>query len=86
MTAIAAVAHHTIAVEFDTGDTVALAGLLERLTRIGDTLRWDATVEDPSVLTMPWKMAPRTEILTDGMIYEQPICEERKTPHMVNKY
>ena len=60
--------------------------VVERLTRVGDTLRWEATVEDPNVLTKPWKMTPRTEILTDGMIYEQPICEERETPHMVNKY
>src|SRR5712691_10875394 len=60
--------------------------VVERLTRIGNTLRWEATVEDPNVLTKPWKMTPRTEILTDGMIYEQPICEERETPHMVNKY
>jgi hypothetical protein len=60
--------------------------VVERLTRVGDTLRWEATVEDPNVLTKPWKMTPRTEILVDGMIYEQPICEERETPHMVNKY
>jgi hypothetical protein len=60
--------------------------VVERLTRIGDTLRWEATAEDPNVLTKPWKMTPRTEILIDGMIYEQPICEERETPHMVNKY
>ena len=60
--------------------------VLERLTRVGNTLRWEATVEDPNILTKPWKMTPRTEILTDGMIYEQPICEERETSHMVNRY
>ena len=60
--------------------------VVERLTRVGNTLRWEATVEDPGVLTKPWKMTPRTEILIDGMIYEQPICEERETSHMVNKY
>jgi hypothetical protein len=31
-------------------------------------------------------MIPRTEVLTEGMIYEQPICEERETEHIVNKY
>ena len=60
--------------------------VVERLTRIGDTLRWEATVEDPSVLSKPWKMTPRTEVLTEGLIYEQPICEERETSHIVNKY
>jgi len=60
--------------------------VVERLTRTGDTLRWEATVEDPNVLTKPWKMTPQTEVLTQDMIYEQPICEERETPHMVNQY
>jgi hypothetical protein len=60
--------------------------VVERLTRVGDTIRWEATVEDPNVLSKPWKMTTRTEVLTDGMIYEQPICEERETEHMVNKY
>jgi hypothetical protein len=60
--------------------------VVERLTRIGDTLRWEATVEDPNVLTKSWKMTPQTEILTQDMVYEQPICEERETPHIVNQY
>lgn len=60
--------------------------VVERLTRTGDSLRWEATVEDPNVLTKPWKMTPQTEILTQDMIYEQPMCEERETPHIVNQY
>lgn len=60
--------------------------VVERLTRKGDTLRWEATAEDPKVLTKAWVVTPRTEILTEGMIYEQPICEERETQHIVNKY
>jgi hypothetical protein len=60
--------------------------VVERYTRTGNTLRWEATVEDPNVLTKPWKMTPQTEILTQDMIYEQPICEERETPHIVDKY
>lgn len=60
--------------------------MVERLTRKGDTLRWEATVEDPSVLSKPWNMTPRTEVLTNTMIYEQPVCEERETEHIVNKY
>lgn len=60
--------------------------VVERYTRKGDTLRWEATVEDPNVLTKPWIMTPQIEVLTQEMIYEQPICEERETPHFVNKY
>ena len=60
--------------------------VVERYTRKGDTLRWEATVEDPNVLTKPWVMTPRTEILTKSMIYEEPICEEREAHHIVDKY
>ena len=60
--------------------------VVERYTRKGDTLRWEATVEDPNVLTKPWVMTPRTEILTHTMIYEEPICEERESKHIVNVY
>jgi hypothetical protein len=60
--------------------------VVERYTRKGDTLRWEATVEDPNVLSKPWVVSPQTEILADTMVYEQPICEERETPHLVNTY
>jgi len=60
--------------------------VVERLTRKGDTLRWEATVEDPNVLSKAWVMSPRTEILTDAMLYEEPICEDRETGHIVDKY
>jgi len=60
--------------------------VVERFTRTGDTLRWEATVEDPNVLSKPWKMTPRTQILTDNMLYEEPICEERESQHITDKY
>ena len=60
--------------------------VVERLTRKGDTLRWEATVEDSNVLTKPWVMTPRTELLRDSMLYEEPICEDRESAHIVNKY
>jgi hypothetical protein len=60
--------------------------VVERLTRKGYTLRWEATVEDPNVLSKPWVMTPRTVILTDTMLYEEPICEDRETGHIVDKY
>ena len=60
--------------------------VVERITRKGDTLRWEATAEDPNVLTKPWVMTPQTRILTDDMVYEQPICEEREAKHIVDRY
>jgi hypothetical protein len=35
----------------------------ERLTRKGNTLRWEATVEDPEYLQEPWVMTPQTVYL-----------------------
>jgi hypothetical protein len=60
--------------------------VVERYTRKGDTLRWEATAEDPGVLSKPWIVTPQTEVLANSMIYEQPVCEERETAHIVNKY
>lgn len=60
--------------------------VVERLTRTGNALRWEATAEDPNVLTKPWKMTPRTFLLTDAMLYEEPICEERESQHITDKY
>ena len=37
----------------------------ERLTRQGDTLRYEVTVEDPNVFTKPWVMNPRTIVLNE---------------------
>jgi hypothetical protein len=31
-------------------------------------------------------MAPRTEVLNDEMLYEEPICEERESQHITDKY
>ena len=50
----------------------------ERLTRRGDTLRWEAVAEDPAVLAEPWKVTPRTLALrTDTEIEEAAPCEDR---------
>lgn len=37
--------------------------LVERLTRVGNSLVWEATVEDPEMLTAPYKAPPRTSWL-----------------------
>jgi hypothetical protein len=60
------------------------AGLrvIERLTRSGDTLRWQATAHDPAVLAEPWKMQPRTATLSDIEIAEPARCIDRDLPLM----
>ncbi len=58
--------------------------VLERYTRKGNALTYEATVEDPQVLTKPWIMTPQTVMLEDGMVVEQPPCEERDEQHLVN--
>jgi len=50
----------------------------ERLTRQGDTLKWEAIVEDPEVLMEPWKVAPRTlTLMSNTEIEEAAFCEDR---------
>ena len=54
--------------------------VIERLTRQGNTLTWQATVEDPEVLAEPWKMNPRTLTLRpDDEIEEAAFCQDRDT-------
>lgn len=50
----------------------------ERLTRKGETLTWEATVEDPDVLVEPWKVAPRAlTLVPNAEIEEAAFCEDR---------
>jgi hypothetical protein len=58
--------------------------VVERLTRKGDTLRYEVTVEDPTVLTGPWVLTPRTLLNSDGMVVEAPPCIEYDESHLVN--
>jgi len=60
--------------------------VVERYTRIGDTLRREATVEDPQVLTKPWVIPAQTRILTHETVYYETTCQEREAPHIVNHY
>ena len=60
--------------------------VVERLTRKGDTLTWNATVEDPGVFTKPWEMTPRTMRLNPNpkaLLEEDPPCLEQDGPHIV---
>ena len=52
----------------------------ERLTRKGNTIRWEATVEDPDYLQQPWQVTPRTIYLnTDpkAFLAEALPCDQR---------
>ncbi len=63
---------------FHTGDL----RVVERLTRTGDTLEWQATSYDPAVLAEPWVQRPRIAHLTDQELVEAAPCIERDLPHM----
>jgi hypothetical protein len=62
--------------------------VVERFTRKGNTLTWQATVEDPEVLMKPWVMNPVTRYLNTNpraFLPEGLPCEERDLQHMVTK-
>ncbi len=58
----------------------------ERLTRNGDTLIWEAVVEDPDVFAEPWKVTPRTlTLVPNAEIEEAAFCEDRGIADRVTK-
>ena len=62
--------------------------VIERMHREGDTLTWQATVEDPDVLLKPWVMNPRVQRLNadaKAMPMETLPCVERDLSHLVTK-
>ena len=61
--------------------------VVERITRQGSILHYQATVEDPNVLTRPWVKNPETlMVYTDpeSEIYEQARCVNEDLGHFVN--
>ena len=56
-----------------------LMHVVERLTRQGNQIRYEVTVEDPEVLVEPWVMTPRTLTLSPnpdaGLLPERGNCE-----------
>jgi hypothetical protein len=55
----------------------------ERLRREGNTLTWEAIVEDPAVLVEPWKLTPRTlTLMTNTEIEEAAFCQDRDLKEM----
>ena len=64
------------------------AALFERLRREGETLTWQATVEDPDVLLKPWVMNRRVLKLNpnpQAVLEETLPCSERDLSHLVTK-
>ncbi len=62
--------------------------VIERLRREGDTLTWQATVDDPDVLLKPWVMNRRVLKLNPNpkaMLEETLPCSERDLSHLVTK-
>ena len=57
--------------------------VVERFTRNGDAITYQATVEDPNVLTRPWVMNPRTLRLGTRPLEEGPPCVEKDAEHLV---
>jgi len=58
--------------------------VVEKLTRDGDVMHYQATVEDPNVFTRPWTMNPRVARLTTELIMENPPCVELDESHIVD--
>jgi hypothetical protein len=58
--------------------------VIERITREGDTIRYQATVEDPNVFTRPWTMNPRISKSTKEVIVENAPCIEKDEGHITD--
>jgi hypothetical protein len=60
--------------------------VIERFTRKGDVLTYQATVEDPEVLAKPWVQNARSLKLSTNKadaLLEAPPCVEHDAPHIV---
>jgi hypothetical protein len=58
--------------------------VVERLRRVGNTLEWQATVYDPTVLAEPWKTNLRIAKLTDVDLVEPTACIDHDIGHEVD--
>jgi hypothetical protein len=59
--------------------------VIERLTREGDTLHYQAIAYDPEVLAQPWELRPRELVLSDWELEEPAPCIERSLDEMVDR-
>jgi hypothetical protein len=58
--------------------------VIERLTRDGDNIRYQATVEDPEIFTKPWTMNPRIARATTDLIVENAPCKETDESNIID--
>ena len=58
--------------------------VIERIWRDGENLVWQATVEDPKVLTAPWTMPPRLTKPSTEPLEESPKCVESDGSKLLN--
>jgi hypothetical protein len=56
----------------------------ERFRRVGDTIEWRATVNDPAILTEPWALKPQVMWITDIELEEPARCEDRDVKHIID--
>ncbi len=56
----------------------------ERFWRVGENLAYQATVDDPKVLTVPWTMAARVLRPSNEPLEESPRCVETDGPKLLN--
>lgn len=56
----------------------------ERLHRVGDTIEYQALVEDPQVLQVPWKPLPRLLKLTQQELAEPAPCIDQDLNHVID--
>jgi hypothetical protein len=57
--------------------------VIERLRRVGDTIQYQMTAEDPQVLAKPWTIS-RTMTLQPDTLGEAPACVDNDAGHYVN--
>lgn len=58
--------------------------VIERWTRKGDALTYEATVEDPVMFTRPWVLGPRHTVLASPSDYIQPsMCVPNDRAHLI---
>jgi hypothetical protein len=60
--------------------------VVERWTRTGDVMTYEATVEDPVMFTKPWVMTPRqTQIAKEGDYIRPTMCLPLDKSHLMRK-